>query len=72
MTLALLLALAPIALLIALGAWLKHSRFLADSFWAQAERLGYYVLLPALFLHGLATASLDNVPVKGMALVLVL
>lgn len=72
MTLALLLALAPIALLIALGAWLNHSRFLADSFWAQAERLGYYVLLPALFLHGLATASLDNVPVKGMALVLVL
>ena len=34
--------------------------------------MGYYVLLPALFLHGLATASLDNVPVKGMALVLVL
>lgn len=67
----LLLALVPIAVLIALGAWLRHSQFLADSFWAQAERLGYYVLLPALFLHGLSTAKLDNVPVQGMITALV-
>lgn len=72
MTSALLLALVPIALLIAIGAWFKHSRFLADSFWGQAERLGYYVLLPALFLHSLATAKLDNVPVQTMILTLVL
>ena len=71
MTGALLLALAPIALLIAIGTWLNRSRFVADTFWAQAERLGYYVLLPALFLHGLATAKLDGVPVQGMILVLV-
>jgi len=71
MTLALLLALLPIALLIALGAWLRHSQFIADAFWPQAERLGYYVLLPALFVHGLATAKLDGVPVVGMALALV-
>lgn len=71
MTLALLLALLPIALLIALGAWLRQSRFLADAFWPQAERLGYYVLLPALFVHGLATAKLEGVPVLGMALALV-
>ena len=50
MTAELLIALAPIVLLIAMGAWLKRSRFLEDRFWAQAERLGYYVLLPALFL----------------------
>jgi len=68
----LLIALAPIALLIVMGTWLKRSRFLQDSFWAQAERLGYYVLLPALFLHGLATAKLDNVPVQGMIMALVL
>lgn len=68
----LLIALAPIAVLIVMGAWLKRSRFLEDSFWAQAERLGYYVLLPALFLHGLATAKLDNVPVQGMIMALVL
>lgn len=72
MTAELLIALAPIALLIVMGAWLKRSRFLEDGFWAQAERLGYYVLLPALFLHGLATAKLDNVPVQGMIMALVL
>ena len=72
MTAELLIALAPIAVLIVMGAWLKRSRFLEDSFWAQAERLGYYVLLPALFLHGLATAKLDNVPVQGMIMALVL
>lgn len=71
MTLSLLLALVPIALLIALGTWLRHSRFLTEAFWPQAERLGYYVLLPALFVHGLATAKLDGVPVLGMALALV-
>lgn len=72
MTAQLILALVPIALLIALGAWLKRHQFLADSFWAQAERLGYYVLLPALFLHSLATAKLEDVPVQGMIGALVL
>lgn len=71
MTLSLLLALVPIAVLIALGHGLRRSRFLADAFWPQAERLGYYVLLPALFVHGLATARLDGVPVLGMALALI-
>ncbi|MDC7712412.1 AEC family transporter [Vogesella indigofera] len=67
----LLLALAPIALLIAIGAWLRRSHFLAESFWPQAERLGYYVLLPSLFLHGLATARLDGVPIWAMVATLV-
>lgn len=71
MTLSLLLALVPIALLIALGSWLRHSQFIADAFWPQAERLSYYVLLPSLFLHSLATANLDGVPVSGMALALI-
>lgn len=72
MTYALLIALLPIAFLIALGVYLKHRAFLAESFWAQAERLGYYVLLPSLFFHGLATARLDGVPVQGMIMALVL
>jgi malonate transporter and related proteins len=67
----LLLALAPIALLIATGAWLRRSHFLAESFWPQAEKLGYYVLLPSLFLHGLATARLDGIPVWSMVATLV-
>ncbi|ACA14959.1 Auxin Efflux Carrier [Methylobacterium sp. 4-46] len=66
-----LLALLPIALLIGLGAGLRRTGFLAESFWPQAERLGYYLLLPALFVHGLATARLDGVPVAGLAAVLV-
>lgn len=68
----LILALIPIALLIALGAWMRHSEFVAGEFWPLAERLGYYVLLPALFLHSLATAQLADVPVRKMILVLVL
>ena len=72
MTLSLLIALLPIAFLIALGAWLKHRQFLADTFWAQAERLAYYVLLPCLFFHGLATAKLDGVPIQSMVSVLIL
>ena len=72
MTLSLLIALLPIAFLIALGACLKHRQFLADTFWAQAERLAYYVLLPCLFFHGLATAKLDGVPIQSMVSVLIL
>ena len=71
MTGALLLALVPIALLIGLGAVLRRTAFLAESFWPQAERLSYYVLLPSLFVHGLATARLDGVPVVTLAVVLV-
>ena len=72
MTGAVLLALAPIAVLIGLGHGLRRFGILADPFWPQAERLAYYVLVPALFLHGLATARLDEVPVAGLAAVLVL
>lgn len=39
MTTSLMLALLPIALLIAFGAWLRRRAFLAESFWPQAERL---------------------------------
>ena len=63
MTGAVFLALAPVVLLIVLGASLRRRHFLADAFWAQAERLGYYVLLPALFLHGLATAKIADLPI---------
>ena len=63
MTSAILLALAPVALLVALGYWLKRSAFIAEHFWPQAERLYYYILLPALFVHGLATAHMRALPV---------
>lgn len=72
MTRDVLLALLPIILMIGLGLGLRHYRFLEEGFWAQAERLGYYVLLPCLFFHGLATADLKSLPVGDLALTLIL
>lgn len=69
---AIFLALVPIVLLIGLGQAMRRATFLPDAFWPQAERLCYFVLLPALFVHGLATADLTGVPVARLALALVL
>ncbi|MDE2203287.1 MAG: AEC family transporter [Burkholderiaceae bacterium] len=71
MTAAILLALAPVALLVALGYGLRHTGFIADAFWPQAERLCYYILLPALFMHGLASAHLQALPVLPLAATLI-
>lgn len=63
----LLVALIPTALLIALGNVLRYrTGLLPDAFWPPAEKLSYYVLLPALIVHSLATADLAGVPVAAM------
>ena len=62
-----IVALIPIVLLIGLGRILRQSAFLGEGFWPQAERLCYFVLLPCLFLHGLATADLSGVRIWGFA-----
>ena len=72
MTGAVLLALLPVVLLTGLGFALRRRRFLAEGFWPQAERLGYFVLLPSLFFHSLATAHVETVPVGALALTLIL
>lgn len=69
---AVVLALLPIILLIGFGIELRRRRFLAEAFWPAAERLGYFILLPALFLHGLATARLDALPIWEVAGTLIL
>ncbi|MDF2233589.1 AEC family transporter [Albimonas sp. CAU 1670] len=62
-----IVALAPTALLIALGHVLRwRTALLPEAFWPPAEKLAYFVLLPALIVHGLATADLSEVPVAGM------
>ena len=66
------MTLLPIILLIGLGIELRRQRFLAEAFWSQAERLGYFILLPALFFHGLTTAKLDTLPIWGLTASLVL
>lgn len=60
-------ALVPIVLLIALGYALKRSMITDEGFWSEAERLSYRVLLPALFLHSLATADTDDLPARALA-----
>jgi malonate transporter len=67
-----LLALAPTAALIGLGQILRRIVLVHDDFWPQAERLVYFVLLPALFFHSLATARLGDLPVRELVLTLVL
>lgn len=71
MTIAVLLALLPVAMLIGLGSVLRWRRFLADEFWPQAERLCYMVLMPCLFVHGLATADLTGLPFATIGIALI-
>ena len=63
------LALAPIALIIALGWALKRADFPGDGFWSPAERLTYFVFMPSLIVVSLARAPvtvLDIAPMVGV------
>src|SRR3546814_12280784 len=62
---ALATAVFPVFLLILLGLLLRQRGWLADGFWAPAERLCYFVLLPALLLPPLAQA--DFAPLAAAA-----
>ncbi|MBL8670685.1 MAG: AEC family transporter [Alphaproteobacteria bacterium] len=64
-----LAALAPIASLILLGAVLKRSAFLPDSFWPSCERLVYFLLFPSLLVATLATAELRAAELGPLLLV---
>jgi hypothetical protein len=52
-----------IFLLIALGFVLRRVALGDEKFWAGADRITYYVFLPALLCRGLATADLAGLPV---------
>jgi hypothetical protein len=67
---AILVALAPAAGLIGLGWWLRRADFMPGEFWPGAERLAYFILLPALLVHSLATADLAGVPVARLMAVI--
>ena len=60
-------ALAPVGLVIAIGWVLRRAGFPGAGFWAPAERLTYYVLLPALLVNNLGAAPLGALPVAPMA-----
>ncbi|MFQ5783851.1 MAG: AEC family transporter [Alphaproteobacteria bacterium] len=65
---AILEALAPVAAIVALGWVLRHHAILDDGFWAPAETLTYYLLLPALFAGSLGRAHLAGLAAPPMAL----
>lgn len=58
-----ILALAPVAILIAFGHLLARSRFIAEPGWAAMERLLYFVCFPALLFVELARADFAGQPV---------
>lgn len=71
MTDAIFHALLPVVLVIALGGLLRQRAFVAETFWPQAERLSFYILLPCLLFQGLATADLGALPVGPLAATLI-
>jgi predicted permease len=64
-------ALAPIFAVIALGLAMKRLGFPGDGFWQPAERLAYYVLLPALLVKEIAGADLGGLAVGPLLAALV-
>lgn len=64
---ALATAVFPVFLLILLGFVLRRRGWLADAFWEPAERLCYFVLLPALLVGSLARADFAAVPAAAVA-----
>ena len=57
---------APVFVLIALGFALRRSGWPGEALWSPAERLTYFVLLPALLLRILAEARFANLDVLPM------
>ena len=65
-------ALSPIFALIFIGYGLKRLQFPAEGFWPLLDTLTYYVLVPALLVHRLATASLEGTSDAAMMVKVVL
>lgn len=65
-------ALSPIFALIFIGYGLKRLQFPAEGFWPLLDKLTYYVLVPALLVHRLATASLEGTSDAAMMVKVVL
>lgn len=61
-------AIVPIFLLILLGFAFKRAGFPGDGFWGPAERMAYYVFLPALIVRNLAAADLSVLPIGRFGL----
>ena len=60
-------SLIPVFLVIALGWAIKRIDFPGDELWGPLNQIVYYVFFPALLLHTLATAELQNFDIWPMA-----
>lgn len=69
---AILSALGPIFFLIVLGYVLRRSQFPGEVFWPGVEKLTYFLLFPALLVHKLALAELDDYAIAPLAQVIVI
>lgn len=65
-------ALVPVFMLIALGLTLRRTFMTVDAHWDGLARITYYVLFPALLIVTLARADLDAVPVVDVGAALLL
>lgn len=63
-------ALGPLFMLILLGTVLGRLRQPTGAFWAQLEKVIYFLLFPAMLVATLATANVGEVPVLRLALAL--
>lgn len=55
-------ALTPVLALIIVGFLIKRTNFVPASFWPSAEKLTYYLLMPAELIHSLAGKELGSTP----------
>lgn len=53
-------ALIPVFALILIGFFFKKIKFPSHEFWPQADKLTYYILMPALLIYELSNASLNS------------
>lgn len=60
-------AFVPAIGLLALGQLLRRCGWLGPAFWAEAEKLVFYLFLPALLVVATATVDLARLPVGGIA-----
>lgn len=55
-------ALTPVLALIVLGFLISRTEFIPSSFWPSAEKLTYYLLMPAMLVHSLAGKEIGSSP----------
>lgn len=69
-----IMALFPLVFLIGMGYVFKHTGFLQEGFWANSEKLNYYILFPALLFSNLSGVKLDlgSMLMLYMALIVVI